>query len=458
MPRSPAPAALLALASLTMTGNSPLTTASTPTACENGVCTTRLTAAQLLQVAERMVLARDFEQARPIVTALAQAPEMQMQAHFLNGYIAAETGDLKTAAREFRTVLRDRPDVTRARLELARTLELQGRYEAADHHYRLASEDNDLPPEIEATIRRQRGILRNARPWRLNVDVGLAPDSNINNATAAQSVDTTLTYGSLPIVLDLDREARRRSGVGQTGSVSTGVRLRLSDGTAMLVDFDGQVVNYKGTEADDVSALLAAGPELTFSNGARVAVQAEAASRWYGGKVLARGPGVKLSYQQNLDHGARIGAQVDVRHSDSGFGPSWTGWQYSASATYEQVVRRSMVASGTVFARRDDFRSEAYSSKEVGVSLGMGGELPLGINAGLSGSISRALFDGPMLLFSSEPRRDWRMSARAYAGLRSIRALGFSPSAAYTYSRVKSTLPLYRTDRHRIQFSLARYF
>lgn len=445
--------ALLSLGSLTMIGMADMSDSPTLAGCVNGLCTMRMTAPELLHEAEKLVMARQFDEARPLIDALGQAPEMAMEAHFLHGYVAAETGDLHGAEKAFRAVLRERPDLTRARLELARVLLLEHKDSAADHHFRLAEEAQDLPPEIERTIRLSRGVIRDRRNWHLNFDFGLAPDSNINSATDVRSISI---FGQDGYVLS--RDARRRSGIGQTATVSSGVRLRLSDGMAVLLDADGQVVNQPGRAADDISALIAAGPELTMKNGARLAVQAEIAQRWYGGKVAQRGPGLRVNYQRNLSAGAKLGLQGEVRRVTSGYAADYDGWEYSAYATYERVVRRSMVASATLFARREDLRSRPYSSTEAGASLGIGGELPRGINAGVTMGLSRVWFDAPLMLLSEKTRRDWRLNARAYAGLRSVRVLGFSPSVTYTYNRTETPIDFYRTDRHRLVFGLARYF
>ena len=448
--------AALAVSALVTIAQSPMTESPSLRDCANGICTMRMTAPQLLAAAEQMVSEHRFDEVKPLLAALDNAPELTMQTRFLKGYVDTETGDLDGAAREFRAVLRDRPDVTRARLELARVLMMQGHDAAADHHFRLAEQDHDLPEEISRTVREARGVLRNRRTWYLNVDLGLAPDSNVNNATAARTIDIAWGNGTLPLALNPD--ARRRSGVGQTGSVSTGVRLRLKDGVAMLVDADGQVTNYKGNDADDISLLLAAGPELTIKRDTRIAIQATGYQRWYGGRNAQTGAGARLTYQRNLNAGSRIGVQLDARHIDSGFGAQYDGWQSSVFATYERVVDRSLIASATAFVRREDLRAKAYSSTEYGGNVGIGGELPLGLNAGVSGGISRVLFEAPLPLFSAHSRQDWRFNARAYVGARSIRVLGFSPSITYTYNRADSTLDLYRVSRHRIQLGLARYF
>lgn len=450
--------AALAVLALGLIALSPVTRSPGLDDCANGVCTMRMTAPQLLAEAERLVNARRFDDARPMLAALVHAPELSMETRFLQGYVAAETGDLPGAARFFRAVLRDRPDVTRARLELARVLMMDGKDAAADHHFRLAEEDGDLPHEIAKTIRDARGVIRNRKSWHFNVDVGFAPDTNINNATDSRTINTALMFDDTPVTLGLDEDARRKSGVGQTASVSGGVRLRLSDGVAMLLDADGQMVNYKGKAADDLSGLIAAGPELTMKNGARFSVQAVGVQRWYGGRSATTGGGVRATFQQNLNHGSRVGIQLDTRFVDSGYGAQYGGWQHAAYATYERVVKRSMVASATLFVRRDALRSASYSSTEFGGSAGIGGELPLGVNAGLSAGVSRALFDAPLQFLSPDSRRDWRFNARAYLGARSMRVLGFSPSVTYTFNRADSSLDLYRTNRHRLQFGFARYF
>ena len=98
------------------------------------------------------------------------------------------------------------------------------------------------------------------------------------------------------------------------------------------------------------------------------------------------------------------------------------------------------------------------ANTSMGISLGLGGELPLGINAGISGGVSHARYDEAQPIFSLDRRQDWRYQARLYAGLRKIRWWGFSPSVEYRYSRVDTNYRLYQSNRHRFEFKLARYF
>ncbi len=425
-------------------------------ACANGSCHVQMTATQVLARAEAFVAAKDYVNAKPFVEMLAKAPEFALQSQFLKGFIAAETGDLKTAETTFRAILRDHPTQTRVRLELARLMLMQGKEGSADYNFRLAQQDKDLPSEIAQTIRSARGVLRDKRKWHLNVDLGLAPDTNINSATSAESVN--INFGPFQLPLTLNPNARAQSGIGQTGSISAGYRLRASDKIAILFDADGRGVNYKGTFADDFQVQAAAGPEIRIGKTASVSIQALGEQRWYGGKVANRDYGVQVGFQKVLDAGQRIGLALDARRSDSQFSDAYSGEMYGGNITYERVVGRAFIASASLFGRVDSLNSKAYSDKSFGASLGIGGELPWGINAGLNGSVSRALYQEPQYLYSNDKRQDWRFFSRAYLGLRSFKLLGFSPSVEYTFSKIDSNYTLYRSDRHRFNFKLARYF
>lgn len=427
-----------------------------PQCDSSGNCRMKVTPAQLLAKAEALVHAKNYEAAAPLVAALGQVPDLQVQHKFLAGYIAAETGDFRGAIKNFRSILDDDPSQTRVRLELARAYLLSGKEGSADYHFRLAQNDEHLPDEIAQTIRNTRSILRDQRIWRFSFDFGFAPDTNINGATNAETID--INFGPIKLPLTLTDEARERSGIGQTAGFSGGVRLKANDKLAFLFDADSRVVNYSGKEADDIVGQIAFGPEYRLGKYTSVSAQAVGQQRWFGGRLVTREYGARLGLQKVLSAGQRIGMELDARKIDSKQSDSYSGWRLGANATYEHLVGKSFIASASVFARRDWLNSDGFSSQNYGLNLGIGGELPLGFNAGISGSVSRSTFDEAILLYSTEKRKDWRSFARAYIGNRKVRVLGFSPSIDYNFSRVDSNYDLYEMNRHRVNFKLAKYF
>jgi len=424
--------------------------------CAAQTCKARLTADELAGEAQKLIEARRFDEARPMIAALAQLPTHRFEARYLTGMLASGTGFHADAAKQYKKILADDPSQTRVRLDLAREMLAMGQTASADRQFKIAAQDEDLPDDVARTIRRVRDVIRSHRAWRLDVDFGIAPDSNINNATGSDTVNILWGGGTLP--LTLDSQAQAKSGTGQTASITAGLRLPVAEHVSAIIDLDSAGNNYSGTAYDDYQAQSAAGAELRLSERASVSLQAVGAQRWYGGKVASRQIGGKAGFQVRLSGREQIGFQLDARRTNALFDNAYDGWQTGAYATYERAITRTLVASGGVFARRDWLKAGAYSSVEVGATLGFGGELPYGISFGLSGTASRAKFDAPMPLFSLEPRKDWRYSARATLGNRRWRLLGFSPQVSASYSRVDTPITYFANDRLRFRFALARYF
>lgn len=424
--------------------------------CSGSQCDYRIAPGQMLAIAERLVLEKKYDEAKPVVAALRGAPGMAIPYGFLDGLILMGTGDPKGAADRFRGILKDHPGQTRVRLELARALMMQSNFEGADYHLRLAAEDESLPEDIARMIGNARSAVRSNRRFRFGFDFGFAPDSNINSATAAETVD--VNFGNTQVPLTLDSAARARSGIGVTASSYATLRLPVGERTSMLLDANGAMVNYDGNDLDDYTFQMAGGPELRIDTERTVTVQAVGLYRWYGGDVAAKQYGARATFQQSLDRGKRIAVQVDGRRSESEINSGYNGWQIGANATYEQVVARSAIVSATLVARREADEFAAFSNTTFGLNAGIGGELPLGINAGVSGGATWSKYDEAQPFFSFERREDWRLQGRAYLGLRQIRFGGFSPSVEYQFIKVDSNYDFYASERHRVQFKIARYF
>ncbi|UZK66715.1 surface lipoprotein assembly modifier [Sphingomonas sp. M1-B02] len=424
--------------------------------CVDDICELRLTPDQLVAAAEKLVGMRRFDEAKPLIEALRQAPGYALQTRFLSGFIAAEQGDFARAADQYKAILADDPNQTRVRLELGKAMMALGKPQSADKQFRLAGQDGDLPPELAKAIRGVRSVIRQQRAWRLDVDFGIAPDSNINNATAVDQV--TINLGGYTLPVTLNDGARARSGTGQTASVSAGLRLPVGGNFSMLLDVDSNGTNYAGAAYDDYQGQIAAGPELRLSQSASIFAEGVVAQRWFGGSLASRQFGIKAGGQAAIGMRDRAGLQLDARRTDARFGDEYDGWQVGLYGSYEHALSQSLVGSAGFIARRDWLREAAFSSTELGLTAGVGGELPLGINFSLSGSVSRAHYDAPIQLFSPDPRSDWRFATRATLGNRGIRLFGFSPEISLSYLRNRSNIDFYSTERVRVRMALARYF
>jgi hypothetical protein len=424
--------------------------------CSDGICRVTLTPAQLLAAAERLVTERHYAEARPLVTALRLAPGFKLETAFLDGLIASRTGDYQGAADRFTAILADDPRQTRVRLELAQALMALKKTASADRQLRIVQQDADLPQQIAKMIRSVRDTIRSGRAWRLDFNVGIAPDTNINNATSAQSI--TVLIGDGAYRADLNEEAKAHSGVGETAQISAGLRLPIAPRVSALAELDANGTNYAGSRFDDYTVEADAGAEYRLTATSSLSLEGEYARRWYGGRAITEQVGGRTGGQFVIGKRDRLGFQIDVRRQRAFFDRGYDGWQGGFYGTIEHALTPTIVVSAGPIVRREWLQEGAYSDTELGLTAGIGGELRHGFNAGASIGVSRAVFDEALPLFDLKPRRDDRLVLRATLGNRKIRVLGFSPQVNWTYNRINSSLGLYAIRKSRFELTVARYF
>ncbi|MBY9064266.1 surface lipoprotein assembly modifier [Sphingomonas yunnanensis] len=415
-----------------------------------------MTPTQLLGAAERLVTEGRYAEAKPLVDVLRQAPELRFQSAFLHGLIASRTGDYATAADQFMAILANDPRQTRVRLELAQAFMALKKTASADRQLRIAQQDADLPQQVARTIRIARDTIRSGRAWRLDINLGLAPDTNINNATSARSV--TILLGDDAYSADLSKDAKATSGLGATAQLSTGLRLPISDKISALVEIDANGTDYSGKRFDDFSVQSAAGAEYRVTATRSVSLEGTYARRWFGGRSIIQQYGARIGSQMTLGRADRLGLQIDLRRNRAFYDSGYDGWQGGVYATFEHALTRTIVASIGPFVRREWLHEDAFSNREFGGNVGIGGELPRGFNVGASVGVSRAIYDAALPLFDPKPRLDNRAVFRATVGNRMLRLHGFSPQVNWTHNRIDSSLGLYSITRSRWEVTLARYF
>jgi hypothetical protein len=292
--------------------------------------------------------------------------------------------------------------------------------------------------------------------WRLTVDASVVADSNITNSTDAQTVELDLDGVTFPV--PLDPSLRQQSGIGVGMSASLRGRVPVAGAISAAVDAEGFVLEQEGRRADDSSILLAAGAEIQAPGDATILVQATGFDRRFAGVSAMHGVGVRGRYRQPLGGGDAVSLFVDARFFDSDYGEEFGGSEAGIYLTYETVIDPTLSGSAGVYARGSWLGSDAYSSREFGVHGGLSHYLTGDLIGGLTAGLGRVAYEGPILLLSADPRRDWRMNASLYVAARRPLLIGLTPSLTYTYGRTSSSIEYYRADRHRLRFGLSRTF
>lgn len=409
-----------------------------------------LSAADLFALADRARAAGRPEDASAIYDALAHDAngEIRAEARFRKGMMLADAGRYADAAVAFRALLDEKPDAVRARLELARMLAAMGDENAARRAIRQA-QASGLPPDVAVTVDQFARALRSSRRFGGSLEVALAPDSNVNRATQARTLDTVIA----PLTLSSD--ARARSGVGLRVAGQAFARLDLSDRLSLLPRVAGDGTLYRAHAFNDVSGSALIG--LEWRNGKdRFNPSLGQTWRWYGDKSYARTASFSIDWlhpvglrKQLLVHGGA--ARANYLRNDL-----QDGGLYDLSVGIEAAATRQSGFGVTVSGYRQTARDPGYSIVSVGASTLAWqdvGKVTLIASTG----VYHLEGDARLFLFADR-RREWLLKTSAIATLRQITVASFAPRIRLVLERNQSTVGLYDYRRAAVEFGVSRAF
>ena len=387
---------------------------------------------------------------------------------------ARENYDL--AIKSFRSMLVKDPSLQRVRLELGRSLFRRGDctrpptnlvrhvlgddcWAAQQHFLRVLG--SGVPPQVVLTIRRFVQTIRARKRASGALTLALAPDTNVNTATSAQSVSI---FG-LPFQLDDD--ARATSGIGIVGNLSGEVQTpmpafkwmpgrvaRLRVGTNIFRR------DYSGGAFDDANYGILVGPRFIGTRG-DMSVLFQADRRQVNGRPYSRQFGVRMEGSRLLTRKIWLGGIAEGSRMTplaregprpaSGF--SWNGLGYMTYAWTPSLSVRLM--SG--FSRELTGRlATRHQSRWVGVTASY--DLPYGFT--LTGAQQRYItnYDEPQRLFSPDPPKSTMWLTRLGVFNRLLNFKGFSPSISVIREDRKSNLTIFSYLRYRAEAGVVRVF
>lgn len=405
-----------------------------------------------LERARQALLEGRFDEAERFLAAVDEATADRNDLDFLRGTLASGRGDAETAIARFKAVLARDPAANRVRLDLARVYYLIQDDVAAEFHFRAALAQG-VPPEVEKNVRFFLDQMARRQRWDADLSVALTPDSNINAATTASSVDL---FG-LPF--QLDPSARRKSGVGVSATVSGSYQWRLSDDSRFKVGAAYYGAEYGDESFSDRNLSVYAGPRFLVAENKELSVFATGGRRWHGGAPLSASAGGRLEGALQMSTKLRMTGSLFGQANDySTAYEAYSGPLIGANGLVTYMLdARSFVRSGVTIAReRTDL--DAYRNMQYAVSAGYyRGNLPL--NFAVYGEVraSLASYDAPLPVFG-ETRRDVQMDYRVSLSNTNIDIYGFTPVVTFTHTDRTSNIALFEYRRNRVEIGVVRNF
>ncbi len=380
------------------------------------------------------------------------------------------------AVRAFRGMLVKEPSLLRVRLELGRALFSRGRclappgnlvkhllgddcWAAEQHFLRVLG--TNVPPQVALNVRRYIQVCRARKRASGNLSLAIAPDTNVNTSTSAQTVNI---FG-LPF--QLNDEARATSGIGVVGAFGAEIqkplpKFKFIPASAVRLRVGGTIFrrDYSGGEWDDHNYSVYAGPRFITSKG-QMSMLFQADSRGVNGRPYSRQYGLRLEGVRLVTRklwvgGSLEGSRQTATSTEGPIGKPGMSWNSQGFASYSLFPALSIRFMGGAGHENTDRISTRHRSRWVGV---MGTyDLPLGFSMTLAQQVFMTNFEQPNFLFSPEPPETRLWFSRLALYNRKIQFMGFSPSISLIRENRISNLTLYQYQRYRAEGGVVRVF
>ena len=177
--------------------------------------------------------------------------------------IAIRQEDYNRAARLYRQLLNFNPSLTMARFNLAWVLFLKKEYEAASFNMKLALAQKDLPREMRLQGSYLLYEIRRQKIWNAQIQVGIAPDTNINGVSGKQ-IECFYLGEIGPFCRELESI---QSDVGFQGSGLFDYTYKFNDKWSIKSRLSVDAIHYDDERFSFWSLGFATGPRYTTQSG-----------------------------------------------------------------------------------------------------------------------------------------------------------------------------------------------
>jgi len=424
---------------------------SAPAVSSDGRSLTGLSAAQLFDIADQARLAGRPADAEAIYRALSRDPalEIRSEARFRLGMMFGELTRYSDAALQFRAIIDEQPNAVRVRLELARILAMMGDEGGARAQLRQA-QAGGLPPEVQQVVDRFATALRSNKTFGGTFEAAFAPDSNINRATSAKTLDTVIAP------LTLSDDARAQSGLGLRMAGQIYARARLSPSLSLVPRLSGDGTFYRRSAFNDLSGSTLLGLEWQSGSGDRLMPSAGFTWRFYGGDLYARTKTADLRWIHRVGRRGQLDTSFSYGRTTYVQNALQDGDLISLGVSIERALTARSGVGFSLNGLRQTAVDRAYATTSGGATLL--GWHDLGKTTLFANLTARRLESDARINIFPDRRKEWFLRAGMGATFRQIEVAGFSPVVRTAFERNISSVGIYDYRRFNVDVGITRAF
>lgn len=325
-----------------------------------------------------------------------------------------------------------------------------GRLGPARLSYRLAL-SGALDPVRSKIVQERLAEIEAARKLRISITASVAPDSNLNNATSAGTVDL---FG-LPFTLSED--ARRQSGVTASMAVAVERRWPISESLSIQAGGSFFVLDAPGRTFDQHQLNLFIGPE--FRSGIRHSISTVATYREIslGGAPFETAHGVRVSGAVYPDARTGLAATAYIDRIDNRLVDDLDGWSGGLQLSRTRYLGPNALWRASLTTASYDLLGAEADYRLVQIAAGRLTPLPFGVSAYVEPYVRRRAFERPSTVFGVR-RDDRELGLTLRLSKRNLIVHGAFPYVQVVASRSWSNVSLGDYSRQRFEFGLTRDF
>ena len=393
----------------------------------------------------------DFQGASNILSQVLRQDPSSMDALFLMGQVESRQGKFAEAVPYYRKIIVDHPNVVRVRLDLARALFETAEDDSAAYNFHLALAEGNLPDTVIDNVERYLAIIRSRQHFVYDLNFGIAPDTNLNKATASDHV----TLFGLPFALS--PQARQQSDIGVTGTVSGEYRADLAPDVRWRSGALLYGLKYPSNSTfDDAQARGQMGPQWFFERG-DISVLGVASKRWYGEKAYSTGVGGRLEGQYWLTKQLLYSGYLEGLSSSYQTQPFLDGYYLDQGNFVDYYITPSSFVRGSVGVGYQSAESDVFSNWYYKFGLAYQQEFAYGITANVAPEVQWTNYQETDPLFGVR-RVDRQIFVKLSLYKRDFTIFGFAPVLSYSYTTNQSNESLSKFDRNQFQLGFTRQF
>ena len=363
------------------------------------------------------------------------------------------------AIEAFRTILVNRPDLVRVRLELARAFFLNGQDGLARRHFEAVLAGG-VPRPVAANIRQFLAIMQSRKRLTGYFGMAVAPDSNLNAASESEIIYIDTVFGRLPFTREGDVGAESGFGLSVWGGGE--YQQPLSDRFSLRAGSDVAVREYPGGDFDQHFLAAHVGPRWLASPRTELSLLGTASRQWLGSIPYADEFGARLELDRRLGPTVWARGTAAYRERDHHLGRDFLDGpvaEFTATLAWTPapVLRVHMM----VGYEQHNAASEHWRNLSRWVRVGTSLALPLGFTLGTSIQARRTYYGGEgaaHLTLHGRPRRDRIRSFSVSVLNRAFTLYGFSPQLALIHDVRLTNAQAQDYDRNRAELRFVRQF